>query len=67
MTRTPRTWLTASLLGAVAALSIAPAVAQAPDGGLATYRNDRHGFSLSYPAAQFVALPSATEDGRQFF
>jgi hypothetical protein len=35
-------------------------------GGLATYRNERHGFSLSYPAAQFIALPSATEDGRQF-
>jgi hypothetical protein len=35
-------------------------------GGLATYRNERHGFALSYPAAQFIALPSATEDGRQF-
>jgi hypothetical protein len=41
------------------------AVAQS-NSGLSTYRNDRHGFSLSYPTEQFVALPVATEDGRQF-
>ena len=30
--------------------------------GLATYTNDKHGFSLTYPAAQFLALPQATPD-----
>jgi hypothetical protein len=30
--------------------------------GLATYRNEKHGFSLTYPAAQFLALPPATPD-----
>ena len=45
---------------------LAVAAAAQDSGGLATYRNERHGFSLSYPAAQFIALPSATEDGRQF-
>ena len=30
--------------------------------GLATYTNDKHGFSLSYPAAQFLVLPQATPD-----
>jgi hypothetical protein len=32
---------------------------------LATYSNDKHGFSLSYPAGQFLALPQATPDGFQ--
>jgi hypothetical protein len=68
MTRSPaHPWLTAGLLAILTAAPIAHSAAQAQDvGALATYRNDRHGFSLSYPAAQFVALPSATEDGRQF-
>ena len=30
--------------------------------GLITYANDKHGFSLTYPAAQFLALPQATPD-----
>jgi hypothetical protein len=30
------------------------------------YRNDRHGFVLKYSAAQFIALPEASKDGRQF-
>jgi hypothetical protein len=35
--------------------------------GIATYRNERHGFSLSYPAGTFTAQPSpAKEDGRVF-
>jgi hypothetical protein len=34
--------------------------------GLAVYRNDRHGFLLRYPAAQFIALPAATESALQF-
>jgi hypothetical protein len=35
-------------------------------GGLATYRNEKHGFALTYPTAQFIAFPSATPDGLQF-
>lgn len=34
-------------------------------GDLATYRNDRHGFTVGYPT-QFIALPAATEDARLF-
>lgn len=60
-----RPLLIAGLLMATLALPTARSVAQ-DSGGLATYRNERHGFSLSYPAGQFIALPSATEDGRQF-
>ena len=30
-----------------------------------TYNNDKHGFSLNYPASQFLALPAATPDGFQ--
>ena len=30
--------------------------------GLATYSNDKHGFSLTYPTGQLLALPSATPD-----
>jgi hypothetical protein len=40
-------------------------VGLAQDGG-GTYRNDRYGFTLKYPSSQFIALPVATEDGRQF-
>jgi hypothetical protein len=47
----------------ILAVSTAATVAQEAGG---TYRNDRHGFTLKYPAAQFIALPIATEDGRQF-
>jgi hypothetical protein len=53
--------LFAALLGSMATSSAAQ-----DSGGLATYRNERHGFSLTYPASQFIALPAATEDGRQF-
>ncbi len=66
MTRSSaRPLLIAGLLMATLALPAAQSVAQ-DSGGIATYRNERHGFSLSYPAGQFIALPSATEDGRQF-
>jgi hypothetical protein len=34
--------------------------------GLATYRNERHGYALSYPTARFIAFPAATPDGLQF-
>ena len=60
MTRTfARSLLALGLLAAIAA----PASAQ---DGLSTYRNDRHGFTVSYPTAQFIALPAATEDARLF-
>lgn len=66
MTRSfARPLLIAGLLAGSMALSVAQSIAQ--DGGsLSTYRNERHGFALAYPGAQFIALPSATEDGRQF-
>jgi hypothetical protein len=35
-------------------------------GGFATYKNERHGFSLTYPTERFLALPVAGEDSRQF-
>ncbi|HET7157046.1 MAG TPA: hypothetical protein VFI87_16920 [Hyphomicrobiaceae bacterium] len=60
-----RSVLTAGLLAAAVTSSAAQSVAQ-DSAALATYRNERHGFSFSYPAAQFIALPSPTEDGRQF-
>lgn len=60
-----RPLLFAGLIAAAAGLSAAAGMAQ-ERGDLATYRNDRHNFSLSYPAAQFVALPAATDDGRIF-
>jgi len=60
-----RPLLIAGILAGTVMLPAAQSLAQ-DSGGLATYRNERHGFSLSYPAAQFIALPSATEDGRQF-
>ena len=34
--------------------------------GLATYRNERHGYALSYPTARLIAFPAATPDGLQF-
>ena len=34
-------------------------------GSLVAYSNDKHGFTLSYPASQFLALPAATPDGFQ--
>lgn len=55
----------AGLLVGPMALSVSQSVAQ-DSGALATYRNERHGFTLNYPAQQFIALPSPTDDGRQF-
>ena len=60
-----RPLLIAGLLAGSIGLSAQEAAAQ-DRGGLATYRNERHGYSLSYPAAQFIALPQATEDARLF-
>ena len=53
-------------LAAAAGLLAVSAVAGIAQEGGGTYRNVRHGFTLKYPAAQFIALPVATEDGRQF-
>jgi hypothetical protein len=33
--------------------------------GFATYSNDKHGFSLTYPTRQFLGFPAATPDGFQ--
>ncbi len=47
--------------------SVAAVAATAQD--IATYRNDRHGFSLSYPAGTFTPQPQsppAGDDGRVF-
>lgn len=60
-----RPLLIVGLLTGTWTLLVSASIAQ-ESGGIATYRNERHGFSLSYPAAQFIALPSPTEDGRQF-
>ena len=57
-----RLLLAAGLLG----LAV-PGVAAQEQGGFATYRNERHGFSLSYPAGTFAALPPpANDQGRVF-
>jgi hypothetical protein len=57
-----RLCLVASLLS----LSTLGVSAQEP-GAVATYRNERHGFSLSYPAGTFAAEPPpANDDGRVF-
>ena len=45
------------LLVAFASLAAVGAAAQ----DVATYRNERHGFSLTYPAGTFVALAQETE------
>ena len=49
-------------------LSLAtPGVVAQEQGGVATYRNERHGFSLSYPASTFVPQPPpAAAEGRVF-
>ena len=58
-------FLVAGLLAVTIASTANDAAAQ-DGGGLTTYRNERHGFSLTYPATQFLSLPAATDDGRQF-
>ena len=57
-----RPYLAATLLS-LSALGVA---AQGPD-AVATYHNERHGFSLSYPAGAFAPQPPpANDDGRVF-
>jgi hypothetical protein len=52
----------------VTLLSLSGLAAAAQErGDFATYRNERHGFSLSYPADQFAPQSAATtDDGRVF-
>ena len=58
---------TLAIAGALAFMTLGAAISQAQErDGLAVYRSARHGFSISYPAAQFIVLPAASEDGRQF-
>ena len=55
-----------SMTAVLLSLITAGAAAQEP-GGTATYRNERHGFSLSYPAGAFAPQPPpASEEGRVF-
>lgn len=52
------------LILAAAVLKVSALAAAAQD--FATYRNERHGFSLSYPAGTFAQGPSASADGGVF-
>ena len=45
----------------------APEVAAQERGGLATYRNERHGFSLSFPADTFAPQPRLGSDEGSVF
>jgi hypothetical protein len=55
------------LLQAMVLLTLAApgAAAQEPD-ALATYRNERYGFTLSYPGREFSPQPPQRDDGRVF-
>ena len=55
-----------ALAAGLLALSLAGAAAQ-ERGGIATYRNERHGFSLSYPAGTFAAQPTPAADAGRVF
>ncbi len=58
----------ARLLLASGLVSLSALGAAAQDrGDFATYRNDRYGFSLSYPAGTFAPLPSPANDGSRVF
>jgi hypothetical protein len=64
-----RPLLIAGLLLGTTGLAAVAASAQdstKDQGGLATYKNDRHGFTLTYPTARLIAFPPATPDGLQF-
>jgi hypothetical protein len=55
------------LIGLIAgAVGLSVGAAAQDKGGLAAYKNDRHGFTLNYPTGQFIAFPTATPDGLQF-
>jgi hypothetical protein len=60
-----RAFRIASLAAGVLSLSAQWGVAQGQ--GIATYRNERHGFSLSYPAGTFAPDgQGVSDDGRMF-
>jgi hypothetical protein len=66
MTRTPhRLLLAAGLVAATVGLAGTSASAQSAKPKFDTYDNDKHGFSLTYPADKFVALPQSSPDGWQ--
>jgi hypothetical protein len=66
MTRTShRLLLAGSLAAATLGLAGASASAQGNIAKYDTHDNARHGFSLTYPADRFLALPQATPDGFQ--
>lgn len=54
----------ARLLLAAVLVKVSALAATAQD--VATYRNERHGFSLSYPTGTFAQGPSASADGEVF-
>lgn len=57
----------ASAFSAALGVSALGTAAQAPSAELATYRNERFGFSFSYPAQRFAPQPPpANDDGRVF-
>ncbi|HEY7548682.1 MAG TPA: hypothetical protein VH913_04090 [Hyphomicrobiaceae bacterium] len=66
MTRTPhRLLLAGGLVAAAVGLAGTSASAQGAKPKFDTYDNDKHGFSLTYPADKFVALPQSSPDGWQ--
>jgi hypothetical protein len=66
MTRTPhRLLLAGALVAATVGLAGTSASAQGAKAKFDTYDNDKHGFSLTYPADKFVALPQSSADGWQ--
>jgi hypothetical protein len=62
-----RSSLVASAFSVALGVSAAQTAAQAPSSELATYRNERFGFSLSYPARRFSEQPSAADDDGRIF
>jgi hypothetical protein len=65
MTRTLHRLLLGGGLVATAAGLPADGASAQTKAGLATYDNDKHGFSLIYPTGRFLALPMASPDGFQ--
>lgn len=55
------------LVASMVSLSTGPVAAQPQQGPLATYRNERHGFSFEYPAGLFAPeMPAEPADGNVF-
>jgi len=65
--RCARLLLTAALFASLAGVAAVRPAAQGPAPSpeeIATYLNQRHGFTLSYPTAQFKPQEPLSEDGR---